>query len=243
MTAPAAMGSDVGTPLAGCRTVVFDAYGTLFDVGAATSRCRDVLGDRTEALSALWRAKQLEYSWLRSLRGDFVDFWHVTGEALDYALDAHGLGDPALRSRLMELYFVLGTYPEVPEMLRQLKAAGVRTAILSNGSVSMLVAAVQSAGVHDLMSEIISADAAGIFKPHPSVYQLAVDRLNLPAEKMVFVSSNTWDASAAARFGFRVVWVDRLGGRLDRLPGEPIARIASLAALPPLLGSGSGQAA
>jgi 2-haloacid dehalogenase len=222
--------------LSGLRTVLFDAYGTLFDVNAATARCRDALGDQAEKLSALWRAKQLEYSWLRSLRGDFADFWHVTGEALDYAMEVVGLEDPALRSRLMELYFVLGAYPEVPGVLRELKAAGARTAILSNGSVSMLVAAVQSAGVHDLVGEIISADAAGIFKPHPSVYQLAVDRLHLPAEKMLFISSNTWDASAAARFGFRVVWIDRAGGRLDRLPGEPVARLASLAELPGLMG-------
>lgn len=229
--------------LAGLRTVVFDAYGTLFDVGAATARCRDALGERADALSALWRTKQLEYSWLRSLRGDFVDFWHVTGEALDYAMEALGINNLLLRSRLMELYFVLGAYPEVPGMLQALKTAGIHTGILSNGSVSMLVAAVQSAGVHHLIGEIISADAAGIYKPHPRVYQLAVDRLSLPAEKMLFVSSNTWDASAAAHFGFRVIWIDRLGGRLDRLPGEPVGRLSSLTELPALLGLASQQVA
>lgn len=227
--------------LSGLRTVLFDAYGTLFDVSAATARCRDALGIHAEALSALWRAKQLEYSWLRSLRGDFADFWHVTSEALDYAMEALGLADPGLRSRLMELYFVLRAYPEVPATLSELKAAGVRTAILSNGSVSMLVGAVQSAGIQDLIGDILSADAAGIFKPHPRVYQLAVDRLNLAAEKMVFVSSNAWDASGAAHFGFQVVWIDRSGGRLDRLPGEPVARLGSLAELPGLLGVAAGQ--
>lgn len=223
------------------RTVLFDAYGTLFDVNAATARCRDALGSHAEPLSALWRAKQLEYSWLRSLRGDFADFWHVTSEALDYAMEALGLSDPGLRSRLMELYFVLRAYPEVPAMLSELKAAGVRTAILSNGSVSMLVGAVQSAGIHDLVGDILSADAAGIFKPHPSVYQLAVERFNLAAEEMVFVSSNAWDASGAAHFGFQVVWIDRSGGTLDRLPGEPVARLGSLAELPGLLGVTAGQ--
>ncbi len=228
--------------LAGIRTVIFDAYGTLFDVGAATARCRDALGEQTDALSALWRTKQLEYSWLRSLRGDFADFWHVTGEALDYAMEALGVDNLLLRSRLMELYFVLGAYPEVPGMLQTLKIAGIHTSILSNGSVSMLVAAVQSAGVHHLIGEIISADAAGIYKPHPRVYQLAVDRFNIPAEKMVFVSSNTWDASAAAHFGFRVVWIDRFGARLDRLPGEPVGRLSSLSELPALLGLATQRA-
>ena len=221
--------------LAGLRTVVFDAYGTLFDVNSATARCRDILGDRTDALSALWRAKQLEYSWLRSLRGDFVDFWHVTGEALSYAMTAFGLEDAPLRSRLMELYFVLQAYPEVPAMLGALKAAGIRTGILSNGAVSMLVAAMQSARLQDLIGEIISADAAGIYKPHPSVYQLAVDRFAVPAEKIVFVSSNTWDVAGAARFGFRVVWIARSGGPLDQLPGEPARTLGSLAELPGLL--------
>ena len=136
---------------------------------------------------------------------------------------AFGLEDAPLRSRLMELYFVLHAYPEVPAMLGALKAAGIRTGILSNGAVSMLVAAMQSARLQDLMGEIISADAAGIYKPHPSVYQLAVDRFAVPAEKIVFVSSNTWDVAGAARFGFRVVWIARSGGQLDQLPGEPAA--------------------
>ena len=221
--------------LAGIRTVVFDAYGTLFDVGSASARCRDALGDRVDSLSALWRTKQLEYTWLRSLRGDFVDFWHVTGEALDYAMAAFGLSDALLRSRLMELYFALRAYPEVPRVLGDLKAAGLRTGILSNGSVSMLVAAVQSARLQDLLTEIISADAAGIYKPHASVYQLAVQRFAQPAEKIAFVSSNTWDVAGAAHFGFRVIWVARAGGRLDRLPGQPVATVGSLADLPGLL--------
>lgn len=221
--------------LAGLRTVVFDAYGTLFDVGAASACCRDRLGDQADALSVLWRAKQLEYTWLRSLRGDYVDFWHVTGEALDHAMATFGLDDALLRSRLMELYFALRAYPEVPGVLNDLKAARLRTGILSNGSVSMLVGAVQSAGVQELLTEIISADAAGIYKPHPRVYELAVQRFALPAEKIVFVSANAWDVAGAARFGFRVIWVARSGGRLDRLPGEPVATIGSLAELPALL--------
>ncbi|MFO1119465.1 MAG: haloacid dehalogenase type II [Rhodospirillales bacterium] len=221
--------------LSGLGTVVFDAYGTLFDVGSAAARCRDLPADRAEALSSLWRTKQLEYTWLRSLRGDFANFWHVTGEALDYAMAALGLSDAVLRSRLMELYFALRAYPEVPGVLRSLKAAGLRTGILSNGSVSMLVAALQSARLQDLLTETISVDAAGIYKPHPSVYQLAVEKFARPAAEIVFVSSNTWDVAGAAHFGFRVVWVARSGGRLDRLPGAPAATIATLADLPSLL--------
>ena len=209
----------------GFAPCVFDAYGTLFDVGAATARCRDALGEHADALSALWRTKQLEYTWLRSLRGDFVDFWHVTGQSLDYAWPALGLDDPALRSRLMELYFVLDAYPEVPETLRALKAAGVRTAILSNGSPSMLIAAVQRAGCDDLLDARSSPSmppASTSRTPASTSWPSTV--CSCRPRRSAFVSSNYWDASGAARFGFRVVWINRTGGRPDRLPGEPSRR-------------------
>jgi 2-haloacid dehalogenase len=222
---------------------VFDAYGTLFDVSAAAARCRSALGDHAEALTALWRSKQLEYSWLRSLRGDYVDFWHVTGQSLDYALAAIGLDDPALRSRLMELYFALDAYPDVREALGALKAAGMKTAILSNGSPSMLTAAVHRAALEGLLDAVISVDPVRIYKPHPTSYQLAVDQLRLPAERICFVSSNYWDASGAALFGFRVVWINRTGAKQDPLPGEPELEIGSLSALPALLAPArSGEA-
>jgi 2-haloacid dehalogenase len=217
---------------------VFDAYGTLFDVSAATARCRSALGDRVDTLTALWRSKQLEYTWLRSLRGDYVDFWHITGQSLDYALAAIGLHDPALRSRLMELYFVLDAFPDVRGTLVALKASGLKTAILSNGSPSMLTAAVHRAALEDFLDAVISVDPVRIYKPHPTVYQLAVDRLRLPAERICFLSSNYWDASGAALFGFRVVWANRAGARPDPLPGQPEQEIDSLSALPALLGLG-----
>jgi 2-haloacid dehalogenase len=154
---------------AGIRACVFDAYGTLFDVSAATARCRDELGDRADALTTLWRSKQLEYSWLRSLRGDYVDFWHVTGQSLDYALAALGLRDPALRSRLMELYFVLDAFPDARNALIEIKSAGLKTAILSNGSLSMLTAAAHRARLDDLLDAVISVDSVRIYKPHPTV--------------------------------------------------------------------------
>jgi 2-haloacid dehalogenase len=226
---------------AGIRACVFDAYGTLFDVSAATARCRSELGDRADALTTLWRAKQLEYSWLRSLRGDYVDFWHVTGQSLDYALAAIDVHDPALRSRLMELYLVLDAFPDVRDALAGLKTAGLKTAILSNGSPSMLTAAVHRARLEDLLDAVISVDSVRIYKPHPTVYQLAVDRLKLPAERICFLSANYWDASGAALFGFRVIWINRARAMPDPLPGEPADEIKSLAALPALLGRGDGS--
>lgn len=226
---------------AGVRACVFDAYGTLFDASAATARTRDELGDRADALATLWRSKQLEYSWLRSLRGDYVDFWHVTGQSLDYALGVLGLRDPALRSRLMELYFVLDAFPDVRDALAAIKNAGLKTAILSNGSPSMLTAAVHRACLEDLLDAVISVDPVRIYKPHPTVYQLAVDRLKLPAERICFVSANYWDASGAALFGFRAIWINRAGAMPDALPGEPEHEIDSLAALPALLGAGDSS--
>lgn len=223
--------------LTGIRACVFDAYGTLFDVSAAITRNRNELGDRADALASLWRSKQLEYSWLRSLRGDYVDFWHVTGQSLDYALGAIGVHDPALRARLMELYFVLDAFPDMRDALAELKTAGLKMAILSNGSPSMLTAAVHRARLEDLLDAVISVDSVRIYKPHPTVYQLAVDRLKLPAERICFLSANYWDASGAALFGFRVIWINRTGALPDPLPGEPDHEIQSLAALPALLGA------
>jgi 2-haloacid dehalogenase len=226
---------------AGVSACVFDAYGTLFDVSAATARCRNELGDRADALTTLWRSKQLEYSWLRSLRGDYVDFWHITGQSLDYALAALDLNDPALRSRLMELYFVLDAFADVRDALAELKSVGLKTAILSNGSPSMLTAAVHRNHLDDLLDAVISVDPVRTYKPHPTVYQLAVDRLKLPAERICFLSSNYWDASGAALFGFRVIWINRAAAMRDPLPGEPDHEIRSLVALPPLLGAAGGS--
>jgi len=214
---------------------VFDAYGTLFDVAAAAARCRDALGENADALASIWRTKQLEYTWLRSLRGDYVDFWHVTGQGLDYAMAALKLEDDALRTRLMELYLVLDAYPEVRKMLSTIKETGMRTAILSNGSPSMLVAAVRRAELEELLDEVISVDSVRIYKPHPSVYQLAVDRLRMPPERICFLSANAWDASGAAQFGFRVIWINRFRAQPEQLPGKPEKEIHSLAELPDLL--------
>jgi 2-haloacid dehalogenase len=219
------------------RACVFDAYGTLFDYASAAARCRDVLGDRLDRLTALWREKQLQYTWLRALEGAHVDFWQVTGDALDFALDTLEVRDGALRERLMGLYLTLDAFPEVPDVLRRLNAAGIRTAILSNGSPRMLRAVVDAARVGDLLDAVLSVEEVGVYKPHPKVYQLAVDRLGVASDEISFQSSNAWDAHAASHFGMRVVWCNRYRQRAERLPGRPDHEVQTLAELPPLVGA------
>lgn len=220
----------------GIEACVFDAYGTLFDVNSAARRSRDKIGDDADRLAAIWRDKQLQYTWLRSLMGRHADFWEVTGESLDYAMAAVGLDDPGVRSELMQNFLTAEAYPEVPDTLRTLKSKGLKTAILSNGSPTMLVAAVKSAQLRDLLDQALSVEAAGIYKPHPSVYQLAVDQLKVAPSTICFQSANAWDAHGAAAFGFRVVWVNRLGQPRENLPSKPHAEIRSLTELPALLG-------
>jgi 2-haloacid dehalogenase len=224
-------------PLHGIRACVFDAYGTIFDYASAAAGCRDVLGDRIERLTALWREKQLQYSWLRALEDRHADFWQVTGDALDFTMETLGIDDAKLRSRLMELYLKLQPFPEVPAMLARLKAAGLRTAILSNGSPAMLRAVVEGAKIGHLLDAVLSVEEVGVYKTHPKVYQLAVDRLAIPSGAIAFQSSNAWDAHAASAFGMRVVWCNRYGQRAERLPGKPDREIRSLAELPALVGA------
>ncbi len=223
-------------PLHGIRACVFDAYGTLFDVAAAARNCSGELGEKSSALSSLWREKQLQYTWLRALQGRHADFWQVTGEALDFALETLQIGGHGLRERLLNLYLTLGAFPEVRDTLARLKQAGMRTAILSNGSPRMLKAAVEGAQIPHLLDAVLSVEEVGIYKPHPRVYQLAVERLGLEAGAIAFQSANAWDAWAASAFGMRVVWCNRYDQRPEKLPGRPDREIRSLAELPALLG-------
>jgi 2-haloacid dehalogenase len=223
------------TKFSGVGACVFDAYGTLFDVHAPVARVAARIGPNAEALSRLWRSKQLEYTWLRSLMRAHADFWQVTGEALDYAFAAHAIDDDGLKSELMELYLRLDAYPDAVEALQQLKAGGYATAILSNGSPAMLEAAVASAGLAAHLDHVISVEEAGIFKPAPRVYELAVYHTGVAAEAICFVSANTWDAQAAAHFGFQVARIDRFGLKDERIPGMPNALIKSLTELPAAL--------
>ncbi len=222
-------------PLRGVRACVFDAYGTVFDFASAADRCTDALGDTAARLTALWRDKQLQYSWLRAAQDRHADFWQVTGDALDFALETMGLVEPGLRDRLMQLYLALDPFPEVPEVLQQLRATGFATAILSNGSPQMLAAAIENAGLAGLFDHVLSVEEVGVYKPHPKVYRLACDRLAMAAGTIAFQSSNAWDAHAASAFGMRTVWCNRYGQRRDRLPGRPDGEISSLAELPALV--------
>src|SRR5215831_1630859 len=194
------------SPLTGIEACVFDAYGTLFDYASAALRCKDVLGPKLEPLIALWRDKQLQYTWLRASQNRHADFWQVTGDALDFALETLSLDKPGLRDRLLTLYLTLDAFPEVPDVLQRLKAAGMRTAILSNGSPKMLDAAVRNAKLDALLDLVLSVEDVGVYKPHRKVYQLAVERLGVPAAAIAFQSSNAWDAYAASAFGMQVVW-------------------------------------
>lgn len=217
------------------KACVFDAYGTLFDFASATHGCRDVLGDNLDKLTILWRDKQLQYSWLRAIQGCHVNFWQVTGDALDYALETLMIDQRGLRNRLMELYLKLDAFPEVPDVLRKLKAAGLKTAILSNGSPEMLDSAINNAGIGSLLDHVLSVEEVGVYKPDPRVYHLAVARLGIPASLTSFQSSNAWDAYAASAYGMKVVWCNRYRQSKERLPGKPDHEIETLADLPKIV--------
>jgi 2-haloacid dehalogenase len=223
------------TRLTGIRACVFDAYGTIFDFASAAARCQELPEHQRAALTSIWRDKQLQYTWLRTLQGRYADFWQVTGDALDFALDSLDMQNSVLRERLMNLYRTLAAFPEVPDVLRSLRQSGFRTAILSNGSPAMLNSAVTGAGLSAMFDAVLSADAVGAFKTHPKVYQYALDQLEVPASAVAFQSSNAWDAHGAADFGMRVVWCNRYGQRRERLPGFPVHEIRTLAELPALL--------
>ena len=221
--------------LTGIRACVFDAYGTLFDVSSVARGAQDALGARWQALSDLWRTKQLHYTWLRGLAGHHADFWQVTGDALDHALATLGIDDAVLRSRLMDLYLSIAAYPEVPAMLAALRGKGLRCAILSNGTPPMLAAAVANSGLDGCFDAVLSVEEVGVFKPHPEVYALAPRRLDLAKQEICFLSSNAWDAHSAKAFGLRVLWCNRFDQPPERIPAPPDGEIADLSALPALV--------
>lgn len=222
------------TPLV--RVIVFDAYGTLLDIHSPATSLSSELGERAAAVSALWRAKQVEYTWLRSLMGDYAPFDQVTADALNYALAAHGLADGHLREKLLALYRTLKPYDDAAGALAALKQASYPTAILSNGSPGMLADAIAASGLGDHLDKVLSVDAVGIYKPSPRVYRLAIDAFGLeqPAE-VAFISANGWDCAGAACFGFQVIHINRFGQPPERLPHKPVAEIGSLSELVGLL--------
>jgi len=213
------------------RACVFDAYGTLLDFGSAAERCSDVLGDQTNTLTTLWRDKQLQYTWMRALQGVHADFFQVTQDALEFSLETLGLDDPELPARLMDLYQTLDCFPEVPGVLAELKEVGLTTAILSNGTPKMLQASLAHSGIADLIDTVLSVEEVGVYKTDARVYQLAVDRLRVAPSQMTFMSSNGWDAHAAANFGMAVFWINRAGQPRERLPGTIYAELSDLSGL------------
>ena len=195
------------------RAAVFDAYGTLLDVHSAMARHAERLGPDWGRISAEWRTKQIEYTWVRSLAGPahHRGFWALTQDALAFVAQRHGITDAALLTDVLAAYRRLDAYSEVPPMLAALRERGVARAILSNGEPAMLAEAVQSAGIGALLDDVLSVEAVGVFKPDPRVYRLAADRFGLPPDAIAFFSSNAWDAFGALAFGFQVHWVNRTG--------------------------------
>ncbi len=223
-------------------TCVFDAYGTLFDVAAAARQAAaepgfEALTDTWPQVASHWRLKQLQYTWLRAVADAHADFWDVTQDGLDWALEASNLqGDARLRQRLLDLYWELLAYPEVPEMLTALKNGGMNTAILSNGSPPMLDGAVQSAGIGAMLDDVLSVESVGVFKPHKRVYDLVQARFGCERDEVLFVSSNGWDAAGASGYGFVTAWVNRAAEPMDRLPWTPAHVLPDLTTIPELAG-------
>jgi 2-haloacid dehalogenase len=216
------------------QAVVFDAYGTLFDVHSVIRRCEERFPGKGTALSQLWRTKQLEYTWLRSLMGRYADFGSVTRDGLRFACRTLGIPlSEAIEGALMDEYLRLAPYPEVRAALEAL--AGRKLAILSNGSPAMLEPLVANAGLARFFDSVLSVDSLRVFKPHPSVYQLGVDRLGVNKQQMAFISSNFWDVCGATSFGFRTYWINRSGAQQDELGFAPAAILTRLDELPAAL--------
>ena len=214
--------------LAGRKAVVFDAYGTLFDVHSAVQRHADAVGPDAARLSELWRVKQVEYSWNLSLIGRYVPFWQLTERALDFALASHPGVDPALRATLLDAYRDLDAYAEVPGVLERLRARGLATAILSNGDAAMLGRSVDAARLRPHLDAVLSVDAAGVFKTHPRAYAVVGDALGASPDTVLFCSSNRWDIAGATAFGFACAWINR-GAKPDEYADlAPVAALADL---------------
>lgn len=221
-------------------TCIFDAYGTLFDVAAAARIAaaepeHAVLKDSWPQIAQDWRLKQLQYTWLRAVADQHCDFWQVTQDGLDWALEAAKLDAPETRERLLALYWELAAYPEVPNMLATLKERGMKTGILSNGSPDMLKGAVSSAGLEELLDATLSVESVGVFKPHATVYDMVGAHFRCAQDDVLFVSSNGWDAAGAAGYGFRTVWVNRAGEPRDRLYATPHHVLSDLTGIPDLV--------
>lgn len=219
------------------KLCVFDAYGTLFDINSAARRCatepgREQFSEIWPSISASWREKQLSYSWLLNILNKYSDFWEITENALDYALQSVGLEtDSGLRDRLLNLYKELDTYDEVKLTLSKLRERKITCAILSNGSKSMLNSAVESSGIGHNLHSVLSVDEIRIYKPDPQVYKMVLTHMPFKMDEILFVSSNGWDIAGAASFGFKTIWVNRFGLPLEKLPFKPDAVLSDLTSI------------
>ena len=210
------------------KVCIFDAYGTLFDVNAACRELSIEVGENWEELATLWRLRQVEYTWLRNSMNEYIDFWKITENALEYAMEVLNIDNEKLKIELLNLYLKLEAYPEVEKILTILKERGFKTGILSNGSDAMLESAVKNAKIENLLDEIISVERCKIYKPSSKVYDLVKDVFKVNDNQVAFFSSNAWDMHAAANYGFKSIWVNRFNGKLEKLPGKPEAIVKNL---------------
>ena len=210
------------------KIYVFDAYGTLFDVDHACKEMAIQLGDNWDKLSSIWRQKQLEYSWLHNSMNKYVSFWKITKDSLKYAMNSLSIDSVKIKNELLDLYFKIGAFEEVEEVLKKIKKNKIKTVILSNGSYDMLNSAVRNSKFDELIGEIISVDECEKFKPHRDVYQLVLDKFNINKKNCIFFSSNCWDIHGASNFGFQTVWVNRKNNIDEFLPGKVDYQVQSL---------------
>lgn len=210
------------------RVFIFDAYGTLFDVNAACRELSIEVGEKWQELSTLWRLRQVEYTWLRNSMNAYIDFWQITSDSLDYAMDTLNINNKNLRSNLLKLYLKLEAYSEVKGVLEKLKEEGFKTGILSNGSKKMLDSAVKNANISGLLDEVISVEECKVYKPSNKVYDLVEIKMGIKKEQVLFFSSNAWDMHAASNYGFNTIWVNRFNAKLERLPGKPLKIVNSI---------------
>ena len=210
------------------KIYVFDAYGTLFDVDHACKEMAIQLDDNWEKLSSIWRQKQLEYSWLHNSMNKYVSFWKITKDSLEYAMNSLSINSVKIKNELLDLYFKIGAFEEVEEVLKKIKKNKIKTVILSNGSYDMLNSAVKNSKFDELISEVISVDECKKFKPHRDVYNLVIDKFNINKKNCIFFSSNCWDIHGASNFGFQTVWVNRKKNIDELLPGQVDDQVQSL---------------
>ena len=212
------------------KAIIFDAYGTLFDVNSAAEKCKEKLGDKWEGFANYWRTTQLEYTWLRSLMRRHKDFWQITEDSLDKSMNFYNI-DNSMRSELLNLYKVLSPFTEVRDTLKKLKQSNYKLAILSNGTPDLLNELVVSNQLKDIFDDIFSVEEAGIFKPDSKVYDLPINKYNIEKNEVLFLSANTWDVSGAGNYGYNTAWVNRNNNIFDKLDFEPNQQISNLSEL------------